>query len=193
MKKIFIFAGHVLPAGTASLLADAYEKGARSAGYEIRRMNLWDMKFDPVMHQDYHEIQELEPDLVKFQDAVKWADHIVFTYPNWWSAMPAKFKGIFDRAFLPGFAFNFDKVEKKRLIKKLKGRSARVITTNGQLHPILVRMIVGDTSNEIKRGILKFCGVSPVRMSSFGPSDGVSKEKLEKWMSKVERLGSNAK
>ena len=188
MKNIFLLAGHVLENAIASQLADAYEQGARKAGHNVKRMNLWSMEFDPVLHNDYKIIQDLEPSLVEMQNAIKKADHLVFIYPNWWSTMPAKLKGVFDRAFLPGFAFNFDK-ENGKVIKLLKGKSARVITTNGSLSPMLVKMYVGDNTNEIRNGVLKFCGVSPVRMSAFGPTSKCAAKKLVTWKQNVENLG----
>lgn len=45
---------------------------------------------------------ELEEDLVKAQELIRWADHLVFVYPIWWGTMPAVLKGFFDRVFLPG-------------------------------------------------------------------------------------------
>ena len=188
--KIFIFTGHVLNDSTSAKLANEYEKGALEAGYEVKRMNLWDMRFDPILHDDYRSPQELEPDLQEFQKNLKWADHLVFIYPNWWSAMPAGMKGVFDRTILPGFAFKF--LEDGSLLKLLKGKTARVISTTSGLHPLLFRAIVGDYTNEIKKGILRFCGVEKVRFASFGPTIKASEERKKSWERKVKKWGSKA-
>ena len=48
---------------------------------------------------------------------------VIFT-PIWWGALPAKLKGLIDRTFLPGFAFQYE--EGKLMPKQLlKGRTAR--------------------------------------------------------------------
>ena len=105
--KIFILLGHTDPATLSGAFADSYEKAAREAGHDIRRQNIGEMRFDPILHAGYKAIQELEPDLKAFQDNVRWAEHLVIVYPTWWSSMPALLKGLFDRAWLPHFAFIF--------------------------------------------------------------------------------------
>ena len=61
--------------------AGVYRDAATAAGHEVRYTNLVDMKFDPLLHKGYKVIQELEPDLVKIQEDIKWADHFVVVYP----------------------------------------------------------------------------------------------------------------
>ena len=163
-------------------LADIYEETAKERGAEVRRFNIAEMQFDPVLHQGYEVIQELERDLLSFQEAVKWADHLVFIYPNWWSTMPAKMKGLFDRCFLPKFAFT---MENGRFEGLLGGKSARVINILGSLHPFVARIIVGDYTNELKKGVLGLCGVSPVSVTAFGPSQSSPSRIRDRWMEKV--------
>lgn len=187
-KHIFILLGNPDSETYSGSLADAYESGAREGGYEVRRLNVGDLQFDPILHKGYKVIQELEPDLLAIQENVRWADHFVIIYPNWWNTMPALLKGMFDRMWLPGFAFNFDKRTKKP-IKRLKGKSARVIVLVGNYSPFMTRVKFGDFTNEIEQGILEFAGFSPVKVTSFGPSDSAAEILRNKWREKVRRLG----
>ena len=123
---------------------------------------------------------------------MNWADHVVIVYPNWWNTMPALLKGMFDRMFLPGFAFNFDK-ETKKLVQLLKGKSATVIVVAGTSSPFSTRLKYGDFTNEIERGILKFAGFSPVNVVAFGPCEKVSQTQRDAWMSDVRHLGQKLK
>lgn len=188
MKKIFVLLGHPDSDTYSGALASEYEKGAREGGHEVRRTNLGDLSFDPVLHKGYKEIQELEPDLQKIQEDINWADHVVIVYPNWWNTMPGLLKGMFDRMWLPGFAFNFDKKTKK-LIKRLTGKSARVIIVAGTHSPFMTWMKFGDYTNEIRRGILEFSGLSPVRLSAFGPCNKIDDKKKSEWAKEVFELG----
>ena len=172
-------------------MADAYEAGALSAGHEVRRMNVGDMQFDHVLHHGYKVIQALEPDLITFQHNVKWADHIVIAYPNWWCTMPASLKAVFDRAWLPGFAFNFYKDGRWGWIKRLKGKSARIIIA-ANVNPWLTWLLFGDFTNELSRATLGFAGVAPVRISIFTPSESASPTRHAWWLSKVRKLGVRA-
>lgn len=186
-KKICILLGHTDTETLNGSLADSYEKGAREAGHEIQRINIGELSFDPILHRGYKTIQQLEPDLIKVQEAMKWADHVAIFYPNWWGTMPAILKGMFDRMFLPGFAFRFKK-ESLFWEKLLKGRTALVCITMNT-YPLYARILYGDNSNEIKRNILSFAGFSPVRLVKVGPVERMKEHRLEKLKKKLYDLG----
>ncbi len=191
-KKIVILIGHPNPGATNSNeLGMLYEAAAKKAGHEIKKFHLAQMKFDPILHKGYLAIQELEPDLIKFQEAIKWADHFVLIYPNWWSSMPALLKGLFDRMWLPGFAFNMRKTKEGKLKlgwrKRLKGKTARVIILSGN-HPYLVYLAFGNFTNEVKKAILWFAGFKP-KLTLVGPTDSAPEWKRNEWRKKVVRLG----
>jgi putative NADPH-quinone reductase len=190
-KKIFVLLGHPDKDSFNCTLADEYQRGAEAAGHEVRRMNLSDLKFDPVLHNGYRLIQELEPDLLAFQENVRWCEHFVVFYPSWWSTMPALLKGLFDRVWLPGFAYKFTgDFSWKRL---LRGKSARMFVTSDTA-PIIQRVIFGDTTNELKNGILWFAGFSPIRVKKFGYLKHFgSTGRRERIKRKVNRFGRKAK
>jgi len=189
-KQILVLLGHTNADSYSGAMADAYCKGVEEGGHELRRVNIGDLHFDPILHKGYKEIQELEPDLQALQDSFRWADHIVIVYPNWWNTMPAIVKGLFDRFWLPGFAFNFNKKTKK-LEQHLKGRTARVIIVAGSHSPLKTWWKYGDYTNEIQHGILEFAGIK-THVSPFGPCERVDQGCRDAWLLQVEGMGYKA-
>lgn len=189
-KKIYILLGHPDSETLSSSFADAYEKGAREAGHEVRRQNLGELKFDPILHKGYKEIQALEPDLIKAQEDIKWADHFVIFYPSWWSTMPALLKGFFDRIWMPHFAYHFkhEGFGKGYLwVKEMRGKTARVFVMSDS-HPLIARFMFGDTTNEIKKCILWFAGFS-VSVKKIGPLKFISEARASEWQHRFEHWG----
>ncbi len=192
-KKIFILVGHPDSDSLSAEFAASYASGAEEAGHEVRRMNLGDLSFDPILHKGYKEKQELEPDLVNVRETIRWCEHFVIFYPAWFSTMPALLKGLFDRIWLPGFAFQFYKegIFKEKLWRALlKGRTARVFVLSDS-PPIFARLIFGDTTNEIRKGILWFAGIR-ARVKKVGPMKFLTPWKAERWKSRFHRWGGKA-
>jgi len=184
--KIFILLGHTDRETLSGAFADTYERAARAAHHEVRQMNIGEMTFDPILHKGYKVIQELEPDLKTFQENMKWCEHFVLIYPIWWSSVPAMLKGLFDRAWLPGFAFKFAD-HGLTCEKHLKGRTGRIITS-ANASPWMIYFMYGPITNLVSSAILGFAGIR-TRATLFGPSERASPAKHAKWMRKVERLG----
>ncbi|MCE9541091.1 NAD(P)H-dependent oxidoreductase [Candidatus Kaiserbacteria bacterium] len=190
-KKIFILLGHPDSVGMCHDFADAYERSARDAGHEVDRMDIGEMQFDPILHHGYRAMQELEPDLKRFQQLITACDHFVVIHPIWWVGMPALLKGLFDRAWLPGSAFRYMKMPSgHRSIfwhRLMKGKTARIIVTSGTI-PLLVRFLPGNVNAQLKWGILWFAGFR-VNTSWFGPAENVPEAKKDRWIKMVRRLG----
>jgi NAD(P)H dehydrogenase (quinone) len=191
LKKIVVLCGHPDKESFTGGLLDHYQAAAEEAGHEVSRFNLGDMQFDPILHKGYKEIQALEPDLELLQQAITEADHVVIGYPNWWCTMPALLKGLFDRFWLPGFAFNFNK-ETKKIDQHLKGKTARVFILSGSHSPFKTWWQFGDYTNEIQYGILEFAGLK-TSVSSYGPCERVDDVCRNKWLKQVEGLGRAGK
>jgi putative NADPH-quinone reductase len=45
--------------------------------------------------------------------------------------------------------------------------------------------------NQMKRTILEFCGIKPVKVSSIGPVKNAPLKKREKWLAKAHAFGKN--
>jgi NAD(P)H dehydrogenase (quinone) len=166
-KNIVIICGNPDTDSYTGGILDHYQVAAEEAGHNVHRINLGELQFDPILHRGYKEIQHLEPDLEMVQNAIRECDHLVIGYPNWWCTMPALLKGLFDRIWLPGFAFNFNK-ETKKIEKHLTGKTARVFVLSGSHSPFKTWWQFGDYTNEIQYGILNFAGLK-AQVTTYGP------------------------
>lgn len=191
-KKIFILVAHPNNDSFSMAMADAYAEGARASGHEVRITKLADMKFDPILHKGYKVIQPYEPDLVKFQEDVRWCEHYVTIFPIWWSDVPALLKGLVDRAWMPGFAFNMRKGLIPGWYRRLKGRSARVIVTSDS-HPLLLWVLFGGNINSYVRGVLRFSGFAPLRKTWLSGMGKLTPEKAQRYLLKINKLGRKGK
>ncbi|GAB1405591.1 MAG: NAD(P)H-dependent oxidoreductase [Lentimicrobiaceae bacterium] len=188
VKKILVIQGHPVNDTFSEMLFKRYVKGAIQSGADLKTLILRDLSFELNFRTGYRGSQTLEPDLVEAQQLIAWADHLVFIYPNWWSTFPALVKGFIDRTFLPGFAFRY---RKGSLLwdRLLPGRSARLIVTMDT--PVWYYRLVYKRPghNAMKHGILEFCGIKPVRITTLGPIKTSSESQRLKWLDKVETLG----
>jgi NAD(P)H dehydrogenase (quinone) len=89
-------------------LAQSYSRGYESQGGTIQRIDLASLVFDPVLRSGFREPQALEPDLVRVKEAIEQANHLVWVFPTYWASPPALVRGLFDRLFLPGWAFRYE-------------------------------------------------------------------------------------
>ena len=167
-------------------------KGAEQSNAIVRHIKIRDLQFNPNLAFGYRKRTELEPDLLKAQEDLKWADHIVWVYPVWWGSVPAIMKGFIDRTLLPGFAF------KKRegsvwWDKYFTGKTARLICTLDQ-PPLYYKFINSAPSHHaMKKLTLSFIGVNKVKTTCIGPLR-LSKDTFRtKWINKIEALGRNNK
>lgn len=192
VKKILIINGHPDPESLCADLALSYKKGAERTNADCKLINLTDLKFDLNLHYGYRQRTELEPDLLNIQQDILDADHLVFIYPNWWGTYPALLKGFIDRVFLPKFAFKY---RENSLLwdKLLTGKTARLIVTMDTPKWYYTLVYRNPGHHSMKKGILEFSGIKPVRITSFGPIKLSDEKKRQNWINKVEQLGQGQK
>lgn len=186
--RTLIILGHPDKNSFCAGLADSYEKGAKEKGGEVMRINLSDLRFDPILRSGYNRTQNLEPDLIEAQRLIKWANHLVFVFPVWWAAPPALLKGFIDRIFLPGFAFQY-RDNTSGIDKLLTGRSARIILTSNAPVFWLYLAYFHPAVHMMKKTVLEMCGVSPVSVTSFGSLKNASDKKREGILYSAYRAG----
>lgn len=190
-KNITVILGHPDSSSFCHALAEKYATSAQAAGHTVRLFKLGELAFDPVLRHGYQQRQELEPALVEIREAILWAQHLVFVYPTWWGSMPAILKGLFDRIFLPGYAFQYRK-DSQWWDRLLAGRSAHAIVTM-DTPPWYYRLVYSMPGHhQIKKTILEFCGIKPVRITSLGPIRQASAAQRSNWLLKIERQATVA-
>jgi 1,4-dihydroxy-2-naphthoate octaprenyltransferase len=163
--RVLVIVGHPRRDSFGGALAEAYAEGAREAGTSVEVLYLGELSFDvnyPLEREDAAE----EPDLQRARALVSWADHLVFVFPNWWGTMPALLKGFVDRIFKPGYAFRMH--DDGSWDKLLKGKSAHLINTMDTPGWVYRWIYSSPGIKALKLATLQFCGVKPVRVTSFG-------------------------
>ncbi|WP_454046963.1 NAD(P)H-dependent oxidoreductase [Chryseobacterium sp. Marseille-Q8038] len=192
MKKIAIINGHPNKDSFNFGLAEAYRLGAVETGAEVKEIVIRDLNFNPNLQFGYQKRMELEPDLMKAWEIIQWADHLVWVHPVWWGGFPALMKGFIDRLFLPGMAYKY-RENSVWWDKLLKGKTAHIMTTLDQ-PGWYYRLFFGRPSvNQLKKSILEYCGVKPVKLTYIGIIRNSKDEQRAQWLRKVKELGKKHK
>jgi NAD(P)H dehydrogenase (quinone) len=187
-KNILIIQGHPNKDSLSSEILNAYRESAEQSGAEVRAIIVRELEFQPVLFLGYKRTEPLENDILRSQEQISWADHLVMIYPNWWGTYPAMFKGFIDKVLWPGFAFSFQP-GRDTPQQLLKGKSARIFVTMDSSR-WTYRFRQGAPGHKaMKLATLGFCGISPVNFTTFYRIRYAKKEKTDKWTSHVKKLG----
>jgi putative NADPH-quinone reductase len=186
-KRVLVLAANPKKDSFVGYLAETY---ARSAGknHDVQLLELSDMNFNIDLQGGYAGEHFMETSLKSFQASIEWCEHLVIFTPIWWGALPAKLKGLIDRTFLPGFAFQY---EKGKLIPKklLQGRTARIVMTM-DTPPWYYLVIQGAPAiRQLKTATLKFVGFKSVKSKMIGPIINSTTQTREKWLRHISKLG----
>lgn len=192
MAKVAIIVGNPLHDSYSEALGKAYLTGAESGGHQAQLFMLGRMEFDAILREGYRREQPLEPDLAAAREAFVACDHVVFVFPLWCGDMPAIMKGFIERLLQPDLL----KVQKsggKASWKMFRGKSARVIMTMGMPGWFYRWYFGAHALKLLKRNILHFVGISPVRSTIYGMIESVGDAKRKQWLRDVEALGHAAR
>ena len=187
MARITIIDGHPDPDRRhfVHALADAYDEGALTR-HEVMRVEVAALDF-PLLRSPRAWLEDKPPpDIAAAQQAIGWAEHLVFAYPLWLGDVPALFKGFLEQVARPGFAIG--RMGKGFPEKLLLGRSARVIVTMGMPAAFYQLFYRAHSLKSLERNILAFSGVAPIRHSIVGSVDKGDAHR-RKWLQRIRELG----
>jgi putative NADPH-quinone reductase len=189
-RRILVIQGH--PDASVQHLCHAlehsYVQGATTAGHELRRINVAKLDFPLLRSQHEWEKEPLPPGLLEAQEAIKWAEHILFFFPLWLGDMPALLKGFLEQVARPNFAFSAQD-NNPFSGKALKGRSARVVVTMGMPAIVYRWFFLAHSVRSLERNILGFVGIGPVKDTLIGMAGNMNAEAVKNWLHKLENLG----
>jgi len=191
MGRIVVVIGTPLQHSYCEAIGRAYQRGAESAGHEVRLFVLGDMNFDAILRGGYRHEQPLEPDLIAAREAFGAADHIVLIFPLWCGDMPAIMKGFIERLLQPDLLRIHNRGGRESW-KLFKNKSARIIMTMGMPGWFYRWYFGAHALKLIKRNILHFIGIKPVRSTIFGMIEAAGDDKRKEWLRAVEAMGHAA-
>jgi len=192
-ERIVLIQGHPDPGGNrfGHALAQAYVRGVRKAGREVRMIDVARLDFPFLRAKEEWESAAAPEAIREVQDTIGWAEHLGIIYPLWLGAMPALLKAFFEQALRPGFAIA--KTSGPGMWRKLLGgKSARIVVTMG-MPAFVYRWYFGAHSlKNLERNILQFCGIGPVTASLIGMVEGDA-GKRAKWLLRLEAFGRDGR
>lgn len=190
-RRILIIDGHpdVRPERLGHALAAAYAEAARSAGHEVRTIEVGALNLPLIRSADEFAGKDLLPAVSAAQRDIVWAQHLVIVHPLWQGGAPAQLKGFFEQVFRYGFAAP----ENGGLGGLLKGRSARIVVTMGMPAAAYSLMFGAFGVRAMARGLLNLSGIKPVRRTFLGGVGAVSDKIVVRWFATMRRLGAQAR
>jgi putative NADPH-quinone reductase len=192
--NILLILGHPSENSFCNALLNAYKKGVETTEATLKTIYISKLDFNVNLADGYKTgtTLPLEKDLIEAQEMISWADHIVFSYPNWWGFMPAITKGFIDRIFMPDFAFKHHsgKIFPEKL---LKGKSLRLLITMDTPKWWFYLIYRASQYQILKDIVFGYVGFDPIRFSTFGFMRKSTENQRMKWLKKVEQLGTQLK
>jgi len=165
----------------------------RAGGHEVRGIDLYAERFDPVLSREERQAYLPNPRLIEQRvqshvDALRWAEHLVFIYPSWFYGPPAMLKGWLERVWLPGVAFLPPPEKGKTAVPGLRHvRRLTVVTTGGA--PWWWLKVIGDPGKRLfTRGLralfARGCKVTWLQLHNM---NNVTRAELEAFLARVAR------
>lgn len=194
-RRILVVIGHPDPSPDRLCrgLANAYAESAGQSGHAVRQVDLAAIDFPMLRTMQEFEHGAVPDGLKDAADAIVWAEHIVFVFPLWLGTMPALLKAFLEQVMRPGTAFAYPDNAGRLPRTLLRGRSARVVVTMGMPSFVYRLWFLSHGIASMRRSVLRFAGISPVRETLFGMVAGSSDAIRAKWIAQMRKLGQLAR
>ena len=189
-KHIAIIQGHPdsAPGRFCRQFAAVYAKNAKKTGHVVETIDVAKLTFSLLRSKDDYEKGSPSRGIMKAQRVIKEADHLVLIFPLWLGDMPALLKGFLEQTLRPNFAYSGG-MDRGQFQKLLKGKSARVVVTMG-MPAVIYRLYFGAHGlKNLRRNILSFCGVGPIRETLIGLIEQKNPKARQKWLARAQILG----
>lgn len=193
--KVLIVIGTPLQQTLTHAVAASYGDAARAAGAEVRVV---DLARDPIPGHptQRNELRvprgeddvALDAEVADYIDLVEWADHLVFTYPQWWGTYPAALSAFIDRVFLSGAAFRYHATG-RLWDRLLTGRSARVIMLMDSPSWWNRFWYRNASETSLTRAVLGYCGIRTLGVTRFSEVRHRDDAVRHRWLAQVARVG----
>jgi len=184
-KKILLVNGHPWKESFCEAIARTYGETIVSDA-EIQVMHLRELDIDFSFLDKSAQSNPKFSAVKKCQDQVLWADHLVFVFPTWWSNMPSILTGYIAQVFASGVTFRYQSGSPLPE-QLLKGKTARIFVTMDAPAWYNKWFNHAPQTNSLKKGVLEFCGVKPVKVVTFDRVRYSTEEKRRSWLEMVKQ------
>jgi NAD(P)H dehydrogenase (quinone) len=170
-KHILIIQGQPGPESYTTPLAEAYQRGARAAGARVDTLHSPTLLTSPWMARE----------------KIRNADHLVWVL--WWGSVPTLLHTCHDRPAATDAALA---IQENSLTRDAltDGKTARIICTMEPAAWQHWQQYWQSGTFLMKKTVQDFCGIQPVGISAIGPLHRSSAAYREKWLKKIEVLGT---
>ncbi|TPV92649.1 MAG: NAD(P)H-dependent oxidoreductase [Myxococcales bacterium FL481] len=188
--RVLMLRAHPNPESFNHALARRYVQGLLRSCLSVDAVDIDALAFDARLKgPDFGAQQPLEPALVELQEQIARASHLVVAAPVWWGSVPASFKGMIDRVFLPGWAYRYGEASTPEA--GLKGRSARVLLTM-DAPSWWDRFVYGrSASRQLERAWLRFVGIESYGVTRFAGIKDTDAARRTQMLDRAESLGAS--
>lgn len=182
--RVYVLFAHPTKDSFNGHLAAAYCEGAIKADNEVRRDDLFSLKFDPILREGLRRVQPLENDLIAAQANLDWCNHFALFYPVWWGNVPALLKGFFDRTLYSQFTYRHD-ANNPFWKGLLAGRTGHIVTTSDADVSWLKDKYNDADLFAVRNATLQTCGMGSVKVTRIGGVKDLSPNERVEWLKRI--------